>query len=358
MNMAYKVVYIEDLDADSVLHDLSLFELAIEHCKPTTFTETIANVDSKIPDLILMDFRLMAGGGEVDAPAIAQYYRSRAIDHPEKNIPIVLLSNDSKIHGYYDDFTSHDLFDFSISKEYLSEKKDKYALLIKELIDSYQTVAELQKQKQDLIQLLNVPESIKDDLDPRINETLSSKKFQSNTYMVSAFILNSIVKPIGVLIGEDVLSARLGVSKSSRDWNLLCEQLDEVAYKGLYSGAYRRWWSTGVDNWWLRDICETNHLRRLSSDQKLEALHLKFGDMQLNKVEGDPMTKTDSFWSVCQYSFVPVDPSEAFEIQPDLTTYPWLEPKYYSFESVRNNDLNDSLTELERIRFKEIARRN
>ncbi|MGB2518279.1 hypothetical protein [Shewanella algae] len=356
--MVYKVVYIEDLDADSVLHDLSQYDLNIVHCKPSTFIDTISNVDKQAPDLILMDFRLMEGGGEVDAPSIAQYYRSRSIDEPPKSIPIVLLSNDRKIQGYYKDYTSHDLFDFSISKEHLSDKKEKYAQLISELIDSYKSIYKLQIDGDDLAKLIAIPKFLENEIDPRIIETLSSEKYKSNIYMASAFILNSVVKPIGVLIGEDVLSARLGIDKSSADWEVLCKEFDGVQYNGLYSGTYRRWWSSGVDSWWASEIDNNRHLRRLSSEQKLEAILRKRQGMRLGKVIGDPTSKTESYWSICQYSFIPVDPSEAFEIQTDLTIYPWLDSEYYSYESVRNQGLNEYLTELERVRYREIARGN
>tara|TARA_R110002012_G_scaffold69969_1_gene180711 strand:+ start:3078 stop:4148 length:1071 start_codon:yes stop_codon:yes gene_type:complete len=356
--MGYKIVYIEDLDAASVLHDLSRCGLDVEHCKPTSFTETIADVDERNPDLILMDFRLMQGGGEVDAPAIAQYYRSRSIDAPKQSLPIVLLSNDQKIQGYYDDFTSHDLFDFSISKGYLSERKEKYSHLMKELIDSYGTISALQKNDKDLLELLNTPDSLQHDVDPRINEILSSKKYQSNIYMASSFILNSVVKPIGVLIGEDVLSARLGVSMTSVDWKELCKYFNEFEYKGLYSGAYRRWWSVGIDNWWLENVDSNNHLKRLNSAQKLQLLIHKYKGIQLDKVKGDTTSKTETFWSICQHSLIPIDPSEAFEIKSDLTLYPWLDSQYYSYTSIRDNDFNEYLTDLEKLRYKELAKRS
>jgi len=356
--MAYKIVYIEDQDASSVIHDLSPCDLDVAHCHPGTFKETITEVDSHKPDLILMDFRLTQGGSEVNAPAIAQYYRSLAIDDSNSCLPIVLLSNDSKIRGYYDDFTSHDLFDFFIIKEYLSDKKEKYSLLIKELIASYKCISTSQIENQDLVDLLLIPDKLEIDIDPRIKETLRSKQYQSNVYLASSFILNKIVKPVGVLIGEDVLSARLGVSKTSNDWGALCKTLKNYEYTGLYSGSYQRWWAYGIEVWWKEIIEESNHLRRFDSEGKLKILQEKFPTLQLQKVVGDPTTKTENFWTICQRNFLPIDPGEAFEIQSDLTLMPWLDTKYYSYESIRDYDLIKELTDIERARYKEMAKRS
>ncbi len=354
--MAYRVVYIEDQDTGSVLHDLSQCGLEVVHCHPSTFKETTMEVDSHKPDLILMDFRLMPGGGEVNAPAIAQYYRSLSIDEPSLCLPVVLLSNDTKIHGFYDDFTSHDLFDFFIIKENLSDNKEKYALLMKEHIESYKLISTLQAKEADLVELLKIPEKLELDIDPRIKETLRSKKYQSNVYMASTFVFNHVVKSIGVLIGEDVLSARLGVSKGSESWSELCTLLKESEYTGVYSGSYQRWWADGVEIWWSETFEESHHPRRLNSEEKLKVICDKFPELNLQKVDGDSTTKTDNFWSICQYSLLPIDPSEAFEIQTDLSLMPWLDTQYYSYDSVRDYDLNDELTDIEKSRFKDIAR--
>ncbi len=354
--MAYKVVYVEDLEADSVLHDLNGLGLNVEHCKPSSFIETINNIDEKQPNLILMDYRLMEGGGDVDAPSIAQFFRSRAIDDPTRSIPIVLLSNDKKIHSYLEDYTSHDLFDFAISKGVLSEKKEKYAQLIRELIESYSAIHKVSASKDSLKTLIAPPTSLEARVDPRIKETLDDKKYISNTYMASGFILNNIVKPIGILIGEDVLSARLGVSKSSKDWETLIGLLNEYQYKGIYSSTYKRWWSEGIEEWWNSQINKHSYLRTLSTHQKYTEIVNKITELELAEVSGDPKSVTNSFWTICNKSSIALDPSEGFEIKSELTQCPWLDSQYLTYESVRDHDLIDKLTDFEKSRYKELAK--
>ncbi|MCG9566245.1 hypothetical protein [Vibrio chagasii] len=355
MSMAYRIVYLEDQEADSVIHDLTRFDLEVLHCNPTSFKETIESIDKFCPNLILMDFRLMERGGEVNAPAFAQYYRSLTIDDKTKSIPIVLLSNDEKIHGFYEDFTSHDLFDFAIKKSKLSNNLEKYTCLMKELIESYRKINELQSEREPLVKLLCIPENLVEEIDPRIQDALHEQKLTKNIYMASSFILDSIVKPIGVLIGEDVLSARLGVSKDSPDWEFLCRQLEEYHYKGVYSDAYDRWWAEGVESWWENIVGERVHLRRLSSDEKVKILDNKY-NFNLSAVVGDDKSRTHKFWTICQDSIIPVDPSEAFEIKPPFAELPWVDRTYYSFSSVRDQDLITLLTDVERSRYKSLAR--
>jgi CheY-like chemotaxis protein len=355
--MKYNVVYLEDQDAKSVIHDLLQYDLNVIHCNPTSFKETIEEIDSHQPDLILMDFRLMEGGGDVNAPAFAQHYRSLIIDDKTKSMPIVLLSNDDRIHGYYQDYTSHDLFDFSINKSGLSKHLNKYTSLMKELIGSYQQISKLQSRGDPLVRLLNIPEVLADQIDPRVVGTLGESKFITNVYIASAFILDNIVKPIGILIGEDVLAARIGIDNNSPDWASLCEKFEGYEYVGIYSDTYKRWWSEGVEIWWHENIAEKSQLRRISSTDKAQLLKSKFPSLELKVVEGDIDSITKKFWSICDQSLVPVDPSEAYEAKTELATMPWIDRKYFSYRSIRSNlELMLSLTDIEKNRFKQLAK--
>lgn len=354
--MAFKITYLEDQAAESIISDLKDFDLDVEHCKPTNFKETIEKINYLSPDLLLMDFRLQEGGGEVDASPFAQYFRSSSVDDQTKSLPIVLLSNDEKIRDFHKDFTSQDLFDFSISKEKIRSNLEKYSSLMKELIESYRKIYSDQLDGNNLIELLNVPTALEENIDPRIKETLQEKRFETNVYMVSAFILGNIVKPVGILFGEDVLAARIGISKDSDDWDKLCLTLEDYKYKGIYCETYDRWWAEGFEIWWESRVGSSIHPRRLSSDKKLKIVQEKFPDFSLKKTESDGESITGKLWSICQESFLPIDPSEAFEIKMDLSTMPWIDRKYHSYNSIRDYDLTKKLTDFERLRFREIAR--
>ncbi|WP_130537952.1 hypothetical protein [Thiomicrorhabdus indica] len=355
MRMVYKVVYVEDQDAGSVLKDLKRFGLEPIHCKPITFAETVSCINGSNPDLILMDYKLLEGGGETDAPALAQSFRSQGVEDASLSIPIVLLSNNSKMQNFYKDFTSNDLFDFSINKEKFHQNLDKYTTLMKELIESYKEIKERIVNKQSVLDLLEIPDNLIENIDPRIVDFLKSVNSDS-TYQVSGFILDKIVKPIGVLIGEDVLTARLGVSKGSVDWNDLLQKFEQYRYKGVYSGAYKRWWAEGIQYWWRHELQQSLHLRRLSAEEKLIILKEQFPEIELERVEGDASSVTRKFWTICHHSYIPIDPSEAFEKKNILSEVPWVEPEYYSYDSVCDNDLFQQLSEIDKERFKALAK--
>lgn len=355
MRMGYNVVYVEDQGAGSVLSDLKRFELEPFHCQPTTFSETVSCINGFNPDLILMDYKLLEGGGETDAPAIAQSFRSLGVEDASLSTPIVLLSNNSKMQTFYKDFTSNDLFDFSINKEKFHQNLDKYTSLMKELIESYKEIKERIVKKQSMLDLLQISDDLIENIDPRIVDFLKSDNSDS-TYQVSGFILDKVVKPIGVLIGEDVLAARLGVSKDSVDWNDVLLKFEKYRYKGVYSKAYKRWWSEGIQYWWRHELKQNVHLRRLSAEEKLNILKEQFPAIELESVKGDAKSVTRKFWTICHHSYIPIDPSEAFEKKNILSEVPWVEPEYYSYDSVLDNDLLQQLSEIDRERFKALAK--
>ena len=359
MSMEYRVVYLEDESGDSVVSDLIDNGIEATHCPAAGFQETVDRINDYNPDLILMDYRLLSGGGAVNAPSFAQNYRSLAIDSAEnhRNMPIVLMSNDNAMVSYHKDVTSHDLFDFSIKKSKFSDNKAKYATLIKELIDSYKKIQTLPTNGDLTQELLAVPVELVNDLDRRVTNTLEAKSHLEDPHMLSAFILDQVVKPIGLLIGEDVLSARLGVCKTSGNWGDLLEDLDEFKYSGIYSGTYKRWWAVGLEHWWRTKIDEGSHPKRLKASVRLAKIKETFPGLDLLEIQRPSKHPSEKFWTICQKSFDPLDPNLAFEVAASLPKMPWVDFSYYSYESVRgDDDLLSQLKEQDKERYKDLAR--
>jgi len=352
--MGYKISYLEDQDASSYKRVLEEHEFEVTHCKPVKdFGETLKLIEANAPDLILMDFRLVESGGVFNAPPFAQYYRSQVLEEEGLCVPIVLLSNDKNINNYYKDFTSHDLFDFSINKTKFRLESQKYCDLMKSLIEGYSCIKNIQMQNRDLEELLQVPELVKYELDPRIFEQLSSKKNSTDIFMASTFILNQIVKPIGVLIGEDVLAARLGVCISSDDWVGVLSCFKDFFYTGIHSMPYNRWWSDGLDLWWEKEFSDSPSLKRLNSKERCDLIKAKL-NLKCLKYSADI---ADSYpWTICKNTTQALDPVDGYEAKSDSNMSPWLDPEYLSYEAVLDLPDPSVLKELDLERFKDKAK--
>lgn len=353
--MVYKIAYLEDLDAGSIKRNVEQQGFDVTHVEPQdSFESTLSLIQSIDADLLLMDFRLHAGVANFNAPPFAQFFRSQVIDNG-KSVPIALISSENNIRDYYRDYTSFDLFDFAVDKETFLKNTPKYCSLFKELIDSYQLLGHMQSEERPVdVAVINVPEALHRRVDRRLLDMLSMDKYQNDPFMLSGLLLSSFVKPIGPLIGSDVLSARLGVSKSSEGWKELQGLLDDFVYQGLYSGTYRRWWSLGVDAWWKLHFPSGQSLRRLTSRERCQLIGEKFKLDNLTELERQPLSSSDRLWTICAGNGAPLDPIDGFEIAKDVSSSPWLEPALYSFDFLVNQGTPEVLKELkeqERERF-------
>lgn len=354
--MAYRIIYLEDLDPGSIKHDLEQYDFVVDHFNPKIFEDTINEVLKY--DLLLFDFRLTGADAIFDAPTIAQTLRTLNSKH-HQDVPIILISSESKITDYYKDLTSQDLFDLSISKDNLLKNLDKYTGRFKGLIEGYELI---KTNKFNIDKILNIDSKQKENLDYRIFEKLSAPIYSSDVFAFSSFILKEMIQTVGVLFGEDVLSARLGVSKESKNWAELISLFDDFKYKGVFSNSYNRWWSEGLIEWWNANVNDRTSLRRLSAEERVDKLKNITG-LDLKIQSKTDYAKSSKFWTICKDSNLPIDPIDGLEIsKKDLL--PWQETEYISIQSGFNPVKFDSqkkpiyikyLKPLELKRLKEIA---
>ena len=111
--MSYKILYIEDLDGASVKNNLERCDIEVIINNASGFDETLNDIE-KTFDAYIMDFRLDAKTGRVNAPTFASTIRGFAKD--KHQCPIILVSNEVNLVQYDKDFTCHDLFDMVIRK--------------------------------------------------------------------------------------------------------------------------------------------------------------------------------------------------------------------------------------------------
>lgn len=321
--MAYKILYVEDLDPGSIVHDLARNGFEVKHHSPEEFEKTLAEVNGF--DLLLLDFRLTAGKAVFDAPSIAQTLRT-VNSNVHMDIPIVLISSEENIKDYYRDFTSQDLFDISLTKSDLLNNLDKYCRKFKSVIAAYESIRSSNFNINRTLAIL--PEV---QLDYRITKKLTSEIRSNDIYAFSSFVLNQLVTSIGVLIGEDVLSSRLGVSKDSQDWEKLKELLEPVKYKGIFADSYNRWWADGVLNWWKSLNKDEHSLRRLNAEQRVKIISEKT-KLNLTALTKSKHAQSSNFWTICRETSIPIDPIDGLELEIRFQM-PWQEKEYLSLQA-------------------------
>lgn len=317
-----KILYIDDQGTDSLKLDLEKYGFDVETSDAGEFNSTLAKINEDF-DAYVMDFELSAcGTGMVDAPTYASTIRTFGQNH--KDSPIVLISSDQKIHQFKQDFSSLDLFDKIITKEEFCQKLSKYSKQIEALVNAYKTIKNTDF---DICKMLEMDAG--ETIDFRLQNLISSFKNNQDVYGCSRIILETVVRSVGMLVGQELIAARFGIDKTCDDFGSFLEYIGKYKYKGLFSSAYERWWWNGVMVFW-NDISEKQSLRRLDATERVTILNSKLG---LKLVPATPIKNNFSsyFWTYCKGSLLPLDPSEGYVfMQKELK--PWQEEEYISLD--------------------------
>ena len=331
MIMAYKILYVEDQSSESRENDLENLGYIVEsYDPPKDLGESIAKVRESI-DALVLDYRLTKGKNSIcfDAPTIAQTLRSK---HSESmlELPIILMSNENEITSYYKDFTSQDLFDFVISKKNFSDNKQGFSQKLNSFIQTYEKIKSVSF---DLSKLLDIHSEDGISISPLLCSKFSAKK--GDVFAYSNLIYRDLISSIGLLIGDDILSARLGISKDSKDWEKVLESLKECHYNGVFSDHVSRWWMPKVDIWWKETIKSTKPLRHLNALERVEIIKANLSLDDVLPCKKSTLSNSSNFWTICQYSKQPLDPFDGIELIKDYS--PWQEKEYLSIDSDRKS---------------------
>lgn len=325
--MAYKILYIEDLAADSLKMDIAQFGIEVTNFKPENFENTFSEMCSDEYNAILLDFKLDEETRYnilFNAPSLAQNLRTKNIDD-RKYKPIFLITNQDNISTYYKDFTSHDLFDFVKTKTEFRDDLENMCTRIKSFIEAYKTISE---KDCDINYVLNANKQQATYIDYRIRETLERENYKQNVNKVAFYVYHKIIRSFNFLIGEDVLASRLGIDISSADWQNLLGYLENFKYTGVYSESHNRWWWNDIENWW-DEISEGANLRRLKGEDRC---NLIIGITKLKSLKPAvkmPHAKSDNFWTICMDKLTPIDPIDGLELMK-RELLPWQENEYIS----------------------------
>lgn len=350
MIMAYKIFYIDDLETESRKKDLEDLGYVVKLYDPTPNLNDLFIKIEADTDAVILDYRLTNGKNNAcfDAPTIAQTLRTKHKDD-NKGIPLILMSNEKiKVSEFDKDFTSQDLFDFVLTKEDFTRSKDNFKYKLDSFIAAYQKI----KTNSSLIKILGLEEG----------EIVLHSRFLSefdkagnNQLKISSLIYDNLISAIGLTVGEDVLSARLGISKTSKDWPKLLESLNNATYKGIFSDIKKRWWMEKVNSWWKEMISETIPIKRLNAEERVEIIKEKLGLKDLTVVVKTKYSNSNNFWTICKYSKEPIDPFDGVELLKDYL--PWQEKEYLSIDSalLNRDEYQNLISNIDKRAIRELA---
>ncbi len=349
----------------SLLRERSRGEIDISRLRPPHFEELVASIQASDPDGLIIDLRLdqepNAEGrlARYKGTTVAQDLRTRMSEGEVTSVPIVLWSVESKLRqSFVGDDTAHDLFDRIYDKETnVAENPDLVALELQILVDGYRSIRGAIETGKGLMEMLSLKDAVKDICDPRIEERFLDDKPHS-VHEYAGFILKELISHQGPLIDEEVLAARLGVDITrSRGWHRLVESLPEEArYKGVFSGAWRRWWAAGVKEWWDTDKEWPKPIQRISASQRVLALRASMDIQQLEFARPIKEDYSTCYWTICQALRKPLDPVDGLMVyKGELKS--WQEPLYVSVHAALERIGKDKgliVHPLERARLEEL----
>lgn len=247
--MTFRGIFVEDNDTEAVFAEQmsTKGKLQLRHERPRPVSKHSKDIFASRPDILVLDFRLDLDLGDMEAneaykgSAMAQQIRDLAVNEPEYDFPIVLVSSEEKIREQFvPDRTSHDLFDKVCSKEHVTNERSQVRRELISLCSGYQLLRS-SKGAFNLIAMAGLPADEDYALD--YQDLRQPMQRAAAPHLVASLFLNQLLGRSGPLIGINEACARLGVSKDEAV--TVSEALHErgLSYFGLFSDGWPRYWT-------------------------------------------------------------------------------------------------------------------
>ena len=367
--MKIKYLYLDDediADTESIpkLLESENKELQIVIKNPLSFANQIKKFRGNSIDGLILDLRLdlITNNGEkaeYRAMTLAQEIRVRATEGTLPDFPIVLCSTDSRLKKFYNkNLTGQDLFDIKYLKDedMLNESKRVSNELVS-LGKGYKLISKFRSQTRSS-SLSNFFSLRENDL-KLIDERLLTHSFGTNaqlpTHEYANFILKEIILKQSVLIDENVLLARLGVSSESKGIGSLLGILSKFSYSGPFHEAWPRWWWPLINNWWYSLFKNMKGIALLTAKERVETINRK---LKLQLKPAVPIQKQygSKFWTVCQFYNKPLDPFDGLILDLGYEPLPWQDASYLSLKAAldpKSKLRAFNISSTDKIRFQE-----
>lgn len=292
--MTYRVVFVDDyIDGgfDELLHEEGVLDaVPVELAE---LAELATDIFGEETHAIALDYQLDENLGKLKpeqgfkASSLAQKLRDQAVERPEHDAPIVLFSALNKVLTLFaPDKTAHDLFDRVYTKNEINSDVERVKSEILDLCSAYEALRP-QSGAFDLYSIMNADERDVEALD--IQALRIELKDAKAPHIAARVILKDVVLQSGLLLDQADVFARLGVSLDNDTAILSKLNEADLAYRGLFSTAWPRWWAHRLDEW-MKDLFAARATGLTAAD-RTKLLNERFG---LNLAPAkSPWTGTD-----------------------------------------------------------------
>ncbi len=291
-------------------------------------------------DAILTDYKLnganiikneLSYNTKYTGIVFAQVFRELVSENKvAKDIPIILTSKDEYFRDSFNkEITGHDLFDWRVTKDDLSNHSETVCKVIHSLIHGYKTISNfLHSRNKDYLVLFGIHSS---EMYPSISVVMDSyldKGYKPHAF--SNFIIKKLIRFQGALISEELLAAKLGIDISkSNDWEKLCEEkLNNVRYKGVFWELEKRFWLHRLDEWW-NTIDSYNYYENISATERVDLIKNNTGLQQLVAAKPIEEGYSDYYDTICILSKKPLSKEDSFLVASE-SQEPWQLRDYIS----------------------------
>lgn len=260
-----------------------------------------------------------------------------------KTMPLVLMSNEDVIVRSFDpDDSSKNLFDYVVSKTSLREPsiQVRTAKVLCDLVQAYRVAnhfsnADPELRDEDIREILQVDEQRYEFIDSRFLDYIRQKA--NDPHALVGCIYSSLVQSAGMLVTEEMLKTKLGISGNSQDWDSLKEKFfTQYLYKGPFGRIKERWWFSGIEDWWY-ELHPEDVLQSLTAKERVDILSEKLGFNGLNVISKRyPGDESEYYWVNCILSGQPIDPFDGLRAR-DPDAKPWEQVKYLDLKSFKTD---------------------
>lgn len=325
--MKYKILYLEDQKADSLVADFRQFDIELIVDKAETINSTIDAMTNSSYDAFLMDYRLSQGKGSLNAPAFAGFLKTEDKRGKSVQAPVIMITNETSLHILNSKESDQDLFDIVMRKDDYNNNKEECVSRIISYIESYRKVKNCGFKLDDVLSLSKV--DLKAFVDSRLLKELLYVKEEKNIFKYLRLLTKYLLSSPGSLINEDYLAARMGIDiKTSGDsWKVFLNKIESCKYTGVFSDFMKRWWMPKIDNWW-KNLHPSISLRLSEAKERVDILNHDY-NLTLTTAKVIDGCESTNFWAVCKALKRPIDPAEGY-VCNDRYKMPWEENEFIS----------------------------